>query len=328
MKHHILPVAPVALIALVLALALGVLCPADTVAADGIHPLALPHVLLAPIDAVDPAIREDMTWTAWPAGRPELRQPLLLEPSSHDGWLIATVTAPAAAAESWVLLGTAHGRAFSLLARSGAMPAAAQEILPPGIVALAEPGRVALSWSPASAPALSGWRLERSETGTSWSAMATLAPDASSAEHAADSGIWTYRVVPVLLGDVIPEMPIPGSEPVRATDGDRDGDGVPDEADACDVAPGADCSWSWADVAPAGRPDGIVNVADVVRILRFSVGTEIPTEQERLAANVAPALVAGHVAHPHALAPHAVDVGDAVLALRVSVGLMSLPQPR
>jgi len=95
------------------------------------------------------------------------------------------------------------------------------------------------------------------------------------------------------------------------------------------------------DVAPVGGGNGAVNIADVVRLLRFSVQLETPTPSEEVLADMAPAelvdgaavpphwrrhgLPDGQGQHPFGRFEHGdglVGVGDVVLALRTTVALM------
>jgi len=64
------------------------------------------------------------------------------------------------------------------------------------------------------------------------------------------------------------------------------------------MGPGDACGWGFGDVAPAGEPDGEVDVGDLVRLLRMAVGAEVPTLEERQRGDVAPALnYGGHDVH-------------------------------
>ncbi|MEM7246499.1 MAG: hypothetical protein AAF533_14200 [Acidobacteriota bacterium] len=81
------------------------------------------------------------------------------------------------------------------------------------------------------------------------------------------------------------------------------------------------------DVAPRGEADGEVDVADVVLLLRWSVGLEsAPIGEEALRGDLAPAfdqdgrrIVVGN---------EGIDIGDVVEALRASVGLQTLAWPK
>jgi hypothetical protein len=77
------------------------------------------------------------------------------------------------------------------------------------------------------------------------------------------------------------------------------------------------------DVSPSASPDGVVDVSDVVRLLRASVGLDTLTEDESAKADLSPgALVAGTwVAQPDCT----INVADVVVALRAAVGLVALP---
>ncbi len=79
------------------------------------------------------------------------------------------------------------------------------------------------------------------------------------------------------------------------------------------------------DVSPLAAPDGLVNVADVVATLRWSVGLDTPTREQALRADVAPASVENAVATVQG--DSTVNVADAVLLLRASVGLSALRWP-
>jgi hypothetical protein len=92
--------------------------------------------------------------------------------------------------------------------------------------------------------------------------------------------------------------------------------------------------WSAAlgDVAPAGAPDGRVNVGDVVRLLRFSVGIDVATAEEMVRGDVAPAALTGD---PTAVPVRFLRVGDArlnvadvVVALNASVGRVTIVEWR
>ena len=103
-----------------------------------------------------------------------------------------------------------------------------------------------------------------------------------------------------------------------------------DQLDADGNGRGDVCDFRWGDVAPAGAPDGDVNVGDGVRLLRFAVMLETPDAAETRAGNVAPAFVTGlnpQVATPTLEAPQEVNVGDVVLALQATVGNVVFTDP-
>ena len=126
-------------------------------------------------------------------------------------------------------------------------------------------------------------------------------------------------------------------------DPDADGDSIDDAEDNCVLFANADqadgdgdglgdaCEFLWADVAPAGEPDGTVNVGDVIRILRMAVRLEEPTPLELKIADVAPARLidAGppELMVPLLPPPPTLNVGDVVVALRVAVSLTALDGP-
>ena len=76
------------------------------------------------------------------------------------------------------------------------------------------------------------------------------------------------------------------------------------------------------DLAPAGAPDGRVDIADVVRMLRASVQLDQLSEDEAARADLAPGTTAGMVwtATPDCQ----VNISDVIVALRASVGLVTL----
>ncbi len=79
------------------------------------------------------------------------------------------------------------------------------------------------------------------------------------------------------------------------------------------------------DIVPAGAPDGAVGIGDVVVALRWSVGLDVPTADEQLRADVAPALQRGDVVEP--TGNGRVDIADVVVMLRASVGLHRIEWP-
>jgi hypothetical protein len=77
-----------------------------------------------------------------------------------------------------------------------------------------------------------------------------------------------------------------------------------------------------ADVAPRGRPNGLVDIADVVVLLRMAVGLDAPTPEELLRADIAPAV--HEQGGPAVGGDGEVNIGDVVLGLRASVRLETL----
>ena len=77
-----------------------------------------------------------------------------------------------------------------------------------------------------------------------------------------------------------------------------------------------------ADLAPPGAPDGLVTVGDVVRILRAVVAIEQLDADESASADVAPGSEVGGfwVAEPDCN----LNVADVIVALRITVGLVTL----
>lgn len=79
------------------------------------------------------------------------------------------------------------------------------------------------------------------------------------------------------------------------------------------------------DLAPAGAPDGVVDVADAVRALRLSVGLDVSGDEDLRRGDVMPA-------HPGAASlvvdgNDVVDIADVVGLLRAAVGLQTMQWP-
>lgn len=89
------------------------------------------------------------------------------------------------------------------------------------------------------------------------------------------------------------------------------------EAEATNVLVAPD-----GDIAPLGAPDGVVDIGDVVRLLRVTVRLEELDVDEEARADLAPGADVGGSwqADPDCR----IDIGDVIVALRVVVGLLSL----
>ena len=85
------------------------------------------------------------------------------------------------------------------------------------------------------------------------------------------------------------------------------------------------CRLDSGDVAPASGPDGSIDVADVLRLLRLATGLD-PVDAVALErGDVAPARLQGEapaLATPLGTEPRALDVTDVLLTLRAAVGLV------
>jgi hypothetical protein len=87
------------------------------------------------------------------------------------------------------------------------------------------------------------------------------------------------------------------------------------------------------DIAPLGAPDGVVDIGDAVVALRMTIGLETPTDQALQNGDVAPlkmdangAAVVDSSGNVIPLPDKSIRIGDAVVLLRASVGLIRLPQ--
>jgi hypothetical protein len=79
------------------------------------------------------------------------------------------------------------------------------------------------------------------------------------------------------------------------------------------------------DVAPAPEGDGRIDVADVLRLLRFAAGLDEPSPEQRLRGDVEPSTGLGVLVE--AAGDGRIDVSDALLALRATVGLVEIAWP-
>jgi hypothetical protein len=71
------------------------------------------------------------------------------------------------------------------------------------------------------------------------------------------------------------------------------------------------------DVAPLGNRDGIVNVGDALVALRFTLGLETPTQEDKEHGDVAPLDAQGQP-NPDGR----ISVGDALVILRKALGII------
>lgn len=78
--------------------------------------------------------------------------------------------------------------------------------------------------------------------------------------------------------------------------------------------------------------DGTLDMADVVRLLRFALGSYAPTADELIRGDLAPAETVEtgppETLRPTLAQPMTIDVGDVVVALRAAVGQIRLAHPR
>jgi len=100
----------------------------------------------------------------------------------------------------------------------------------------------------------------------------------------------------------------------RMIDGDSDGT-VTVDMGADEFIP----AIANGDVAPLGNRDGIVNVGDALVALRFALGLEIPTQEDKEHGDVAPLDAQGQ-SNPDGQ----INVGDALVILRIALGIISL----
>ncbi|MEM7245048.1 MAG: YHYH protein [Acidobacteriota bacterium] len=132
-----------------------------------------------------------------------------------------------------------------------------------------------------------------------------------------------------------------GENILRETTGsdvDFDGDGVENTSDNCELYANAGqadtdmdglgdaCEHLWGDCAPAGAPDGNVDISDVVHVLRIAVGLVDPSDDELRRGNVAPAQ-GDPLLEPTLEDPRTIDIADVVMVLRMAVGLVEFGEP-
>jgi hypothetical protein len=193
-------------------------------------------------------------------------------------------------------------------------------------------------------PGVEGWIVERATDGGPFAEVGRVDAATTTYADAAPAGSHVHALRALLSAGVVGlQSSRPSEAVVVVPPPDRDGDGVADATDNCDVFANADqgdadgdaigdaCEIRFGDTAPAGAPDGRVDVADVVRGLRFAVGLDVPSLEEQRRADVAPADVTPgppDVARPRAVAPPRVDVADVVLTLRAAVGLTVFAEAR
>ncbi|MEM7245586.1 MAG: thrombospondin type 3 repeat-containing protein [Acidobacteriota bacterium] len=141
-------------------------------------------------------------------------------------------------------------------------------------------------------------------------------------------------------GDCIADLLDNCRDVLNAGQADLDADGLGDECDNCrryanagqadtDVdGIGDACDFTWGDLAPAGAPDGRVDVGDVVALLRRAVGTLPVTDDDLRRGNVSPTITELELLAPDPAAPEIIDIADVVQVLRIAVGLDVFASPR
>ncbi|MEM7245826.1 MAG: FG-GAP-like repeat-containing protein [Acidobacteriota bacterium] len=95
--------------------------------------------------------------------------------------------------------------------------------------------------------------------------------------------------------------------------------------DSCVSFERPEVGYRPADVAPRGARDGRVTIADVVLALRLAVGLDVPTDDELLLLDVAPAQVSDELFV--AAGDDRLDIADVIVTLRAAVGLVELTWP-
>jgi hypothetical protein len=115
------------------------------------------------------------------------------------------------------------------------------------------------------------------------------------------------------------------------TDGGGEADGRERKYGRLPLAPGDDIVLPFSavlgDVAPTTAPDGLVTVADVVKLLRFAAGADAPDAVQMVRGDLAPALVVDASASPTRqvrVGDARLNVADVVLALRTAVGATTI----
>ena len=328
----------------------------------------LPHVVTGRVlDAEDGTPAGGLAWRAWseldPAAQSSGRAgDGVVGVHRSDGTFgdLASIAGPGTSATPWIVVveGTVDGGGYFAVGRSlsGAAPVVVPQsrLVPvPAPAATGEPSGVRLTWAAATdggsplgpASGLTGYSVERAGADANYTAVGRVpaSGDPSFLDARVPDGQWTYALRPIFTGDVVGQARSRESSPVTMARGpDTDADGVHDSLDNCRRFANEDqvdsdgdgvadaCDFLWADVAPAGLPDGRVNIGDVVRLLRMSIGLEPVSAEDLRRANVAPAAPVTDPAEalvPTLELPQVVDVGDVILTLRASVGLARFVAP-
>ena len=231
--------------------------------------------------------------------------------------------------------------AISGAAQPGPFPSASLTTLAAPVMAL-DGASVSLTWDDVFQPGVAAVAILRHGPTTA-SEVGRVTSGATFVD-APPVGTWSWSLRPIFAGGVAGTEASPASNVVTISPPvDGDGDHVadvsdncvmfanPDQADADHDGVGDACELAFGDVAPAGRPDGVVDVSDVVRVLRISVGLDAPTTADVAACNVAPAWISTDVppvVTPTMQEPRVVDVSDVVLVLKAAVGLTRFATPR
>lgn len=328
-------------------------------------PLASPPIIEIPVivtgavqAADDGTSAAGFPWRAWPELAPGAIT--LSEPDETIGSMradgfyadlgAAAAAEPGAADGAWIVAVEGDAGAGTYFAVARALRSGGPQQFPSSqLVAVPSPAvaldgwTVDATWASVARPGVAGYVILRSRDGGAFVEAGRMSGTTFSDVGLAD-GSYRYALRMSFAGGVDGAgLSAPSAAVTIARALDPDGDGVLDPGDNCRVVRNPDqadanldgigdaCDFVFGDVAPRAAPDGRVDVADVVRLLRLSVLLEIPSPDDLRAGNVAPAtIVPGNpeLATPMPVSPATIDISDVILALRSTVSLTRLSAPR